>query len=186
MIFGCGFKFCDTYILGPQVRVTTRPKLVLVNFFNSCLGGLICVQDPNQVLKYVSRCTKFDIKTSNNKAYHYILECIAYLPVPGGIFPDFLRPFSFPSFTRAFHSIDEIIGGCSYLGFYSRWTLYWSHTIFRCFPAFCRTFDVSNVSFSNKPAKWLVKSSFKYFDYLFHIVQMVGPNISKDKSFICL
>ena len=74
MIFGCGFGFCDTYISGYQVGVTTRPKLVLANFFNSFLGGLICVHEPNQVLKYVSRCTKFDIKTSNNKAYHYILE----------------------------------------------------------------------------------------------------------------
>ena len=121
MIFGCGFGFCDTYISGRQVRVTTSPKLVLANFFNSCLGGLRCVRDPNQVLKYVSQRTHFDIKTSSNKAYHYILECIAYLLVPpGGIFPDFLKPFSFPSSTRDFHSIDGIIGGCSYLGFFSR------------------------------------------------------------------
>ena len=121
MIFGCVFGFCDTYISGHHVRVTTRTNLVLDNFFNSFLGGLRCVQDPNQVFKYVSRCTKFDIKTSNNKAYHYILECIAYLPIPaGGIFLDFLRPFSFPSSTRAFHSIYGIIGGHSYLGFFSR------------------------------------------------------------------
>ena len=121
MIFGCRFGFCNTYISSCQVRVTTRSKLVLANFFNSFLGGLRCVREPNQVLKYVSQCTKFDIKTSNNKTYHYILECIAYLPVPaGGIFPDFLRPFSFPSSTRDFHSIDGIIGGSSYLGFCSR------------------------------------------------------------------
>ena len=120
MIFGSRFRFCDTYILGCQVVVTTRPKLVLANFFNSFLGGLRCVREPNQVFKYVSRCTKF-IKTSNNKAYHYILECIAYLLVPaGGIFPDFLSPFSFPSSTRDFHSIGGIIGGHSYLGFFSR------------------------------------------------------------------
>ena len=147
MIFWCGFGFCDTYITGHQVRVTTRTKLVLANFFNSCLGGLRCVYEPNQVLKYVSRCTKFDIKTSNNKAYQYILDCIAYLPIPGGIFPDFLRPFSFPSSTRDFHSIDGIIGVQSYLGFFSRWTLYWSWRIFICCPSFCRTFDVSKVSF---------------------------------------
>ena len=79
MIFGCRFGFFDTYISGLQVRVTTRTKLVLANIFNSCIGRLRCVRDPNQLLKYVSRCTKFDIKTSNNKAYHYILECIAYL-----------------------------------------------------------------------------------------------------------
>ena len=121
MIFGCGFGFCNTYISGHQVGVTTRPKLVLANFFNSFLGGLRCVREPNQVFKYVSRCTKIDIKTRNNKAYHYILECIAYLPVPAiGIFPDFIRPFSFPSSTMAFHSIDGIIGGRSYLGFFSR------------------------------------------------------------------
>ena len=37
------FRVFDTYILGLQVRVTTRPKLVLANFFNSLLGGLRCV-----------------------------------------------------------------------------------------------------------------------------------------------
>ena len=36
-------RFCDIYISGCQVGVTTRPKLVLANFFNSCLGGLRCV-----------------------------------------------------------------------------------------------------------------------------------------------
>ena len=127
------------------------------------------------------------IKNSNNKAYHYILECIAYLPVlASGIFPDFLRPFSFPSSTKDFHSIDGIIRGHSYLGLFSRWTLYWSQTIFRCCPAFCRTFDVSKVSFPNRLTKRLVISSFKAFGYLFHIVRMVGPKISKAKSFICL
>ena len=156
MIFGCGFWFCDTYISGHQVRVTTRPNIVLANFCKSCLGGFRCVREPNQVLKYVSQCTKFDIKTNNNKAYQYIFEYIAYLPVLNGIFPAFLRPFSFPSSTRAFHSIDGIIGGRSYLGFFSRWTLYWSHTIFKCFLSFCRTFDVSKVSFPNRPTKLLV------------------------------
>ena len=146
MIFGCRFGFCDTYISGRQVGVTTKPKLVLANFFNSFLGGLRCVRESNQVLKYVSWCTEFDIKTSNNKAYQYILECIWYLPIPGGIFLDFLRPFSFPSSTRAFHSIYGIIRGCSYLGLFSRWILYWSRTIFKCFPAFYRTFDASKVS----------------------------------------
>ena len=43
MIFGCRFGFCDTYISGRQVGVNTRPKLVLANFFNSCLCGLRCV-----------------------------------------------------------------------------------------------------------------------------------------------
>ena len=119
-IFRCRFEFCDTYISGRQVRVTTRPKLVLANFCNSYLGGLRCVREPNQVLKYISRCTKFDIKTNDNKAYQYILECIAYLAIPGGIFPNFLRPFSFPYSTRDFHSIDGIIGGCSCLGLFSR------------------------------------------------------------------
>ena len=152
---------------------------MLTNFFHSCLGCLRCVRQPNQVLNYVSWCSKFDIKINNNKAYHYFLEFIAYLPVPGGIFPAFIKPFSFAYSTRDFHSIDGIIGGHSYLGFFSRWTLYWSQTIFRCFPAFCRTFDVSKVSFPNRPTKRLVRSSFKDFGFLFHIVWMVGPNISK-------
>ena len=130
---------------------------------------------------------KIDIKTSNNKAYHYILECIAYLPVqPSGIFPDFLMPFSFPSSTKAFHSIYGIIGGHSYLGFFSRWTLYWSQTIFRCFPAFYRNFDVLKVYFPNRLTKRLVRLFFKAFGCLFQIVQMVRPEISKAKSFICL
>ena len=47
IIFGCGFRFCNTYISGYQVGVTTRPKLVLANFFNSCLCGLRCVREPN-------------------------------------------------------------------------------------------------------------------------------------------
>ena len=115
------------------------------------------------MLNYISRCSKFDIKNNNNKAYHYIVECIAYLPMPGGIFPAFLSPFSFPYSTRAFHSLYEIIGGHSYLGLFSRWTLYWSQTIFRCCLAFCRTFDVSKVSFPNRPSNRLVSSSFKYF-----------------------
>ena len=37
------FQLFDTYILGCQIRVTTRRKLVLTNFFHSCLGGLRCV-----------------------------------------------------------------------------------------------------------------------------------------------
>ena len=187
MIFGCGFGFYDTYISGCKFRVTTRTKLVLAIFFNSFLGGLRCVQEPNEVLKYVSWCTKIDIRTSNNKAYHYILECIAYLPVPpGGIFPDFLRPFSFPSSTRAFHSIDGIIGGRSYLGFFSRWTLYWYWTIFICCPSFFSTFVVSKVSLPKRPTNRLVSSSFKYIFFLSHLVRMVGPKISKVKSNIFL
>ena len=47
MIFGCGFRFCDTYISSCQVGVTTKPKLMLANFFNSWLCGLRCVQEPN-------------------------------------------------------------------------------------------------------------------------------------------
>ena len=47
MIFGCRFRFCDTDISGRQVGVTTRPKLVLANFFNSFLCGLRCVREPN-------------------------------------------------------------------------------------------------------------------------------------------
>ena len=43
MIFRCGFGFCDTYISGCRVGVTTSPKLVLEFFFNSCLCGLRCV-----------------------------------------------------------------------------------------------------------------------------------------------
>ena len=45
--FGYGFEFCDTYISSRQVGVTTRPKLLLANFFNSVLCGLRCVRDPN-------------------------------------------------------------------------------------------------------------------------------------------
>ena len=137
------------------------------------------------MLNYV-RCSKFIININNNKGYHYIVETIAYLPVPSGIFPYFLRTFSFPSSTEAFHSLDGIIGGRSYLGIFSRWTLCWSWTIFKCFPSFCRTFDVSKVSFLNRPTKRLVSSSFKYFSCLSHLVQMVGSKISKDKSFRCL
>ena len=113
------------------------------------------------MLNYVSQCSKLDIKTNNNKAYHYILECTAYLPVPGAIFPAFLKLFSFPFSTRAFHSLDGIIGGYSYIGFFSRRrTLYWSLKIFRCCPSFYRTFDVSKVSFPNRLTKKLVISSF--------------------------
>ena len=43
MIFGCRFGFYDTYISGCQIGVTTRPKLGLANFFNSCHCGLRCV-----------------------------------------------------------------------------------------------------------------------------------------------
>ena len=114
------FRVFDTYISGRQVRVTTRPKLVLTIFFNYCLGGLICVREPNKVLKYVSRCSKFDIKINNNKAYHYIVESIAHLSVPGGIFPVFLKHFYFPSSTRTFLFLDGIIKRHSYLGFFSR------------------------------------------------------------------
>ena len=135
------------------------------------------------MLNYVSWCSKFDIKTNNNKAYHYILECIPYLPVPGGIFHAFLRALSFPYSTRAFHSLDGFIGRHSYLEFFPRLTLYWSRTIFICCPAFFRTFVVSRVSLSNRPTNRLVNSSFKYFGRLSHLVRMVGPKISKDKSF---
>ena len=138
-----------------------------------------------KVLKYI-RCSKFDIKINNNKDYHYIVECIACLPIPSGIFPAFLRPFSFSSFTRAFHSLDGIIGGCSYLGFLSRWTLYWCHTIFICCPSFFRTFIVSKVSLPNRPTNRLVCSSFKTFFCLSHLVRIVGSNIFKVKSFIFL
>ena len=179
------YRVFDTYKSCNQIRITIRPKLVLTNFIQYFLSGLWCVWQPNQVLNYV-RCSKFDIKMNYNKAYHYIMECIAYLLVPSGIFPAFLRPFSFPSSTRAFHSLDGIIGGRSYLGFFSRWTLYWSRTIFKCFPSFFRTFNVSKVSLPNRPTNRLVNSFCKYFGCLSHLVQMVDSKISKVKSFIFL
>ena len=130
----------------------------------------------------VSQRSKFDIKIINNKAYHYIVECIAYLPMPGGIFPAFLRALSFPYSTRAFLFLDGIIRRHSYLGFFSRWTLYWSWAIFKCCPTFFRTFDVSKVYFPNIPTNRLVSSSFNDFGCLSHLVRMAGSKISKEKS----
>ena len=120
------YRVFDTYKSCLQIRISTRPKITLTNFIQSCLCGLWCVWQLNQMLNYVSRCSKSDIKINNNKAYHYIMECIAYLPVPGGIIPSFLKSLSFPSSNRAFHTLDGIIKGCSYRGFFSRWTLDWS------------------------------------------------------------
>ena len=110
------YRVFDTYNSCCQVWITTRPKLVLTNFVQSCLCGLWCVWQPNPMLNYV-RCSKFVINNNNNKSYHYIVESIAYLPVPGGIFPYFLKALSFPSSTKDFHSLDGIIGERSYLGF---------------------------------------------------------------------
>ena len=142
------YQVFDTYNSCRQIRITTRPKLVLTNFFYSFLCGLWCVWQPMQVMKYV-RCSNFDIKNNNNKAYEYIVESIAYLPVLGGSFPCFLKALSFPSSTRNFHSLDGIIGRRSYLGFLYRWTLYWSWTIFICCPTFFRTMTLLKVAFLN-------------------------------------
>ena len=169
----------DTYNSCHQNRITTRPKLLLTNFFQSFLCGLWCVWKPNEMLNYI-RCSKFDIQiNNNNKGWHYIVEIIAYLPVLGGIFPVFLKALSFPSSSRAFQSLDGITGECSYLGFLSRWTLYWSQTIFICCSSFFRTAILLKVSLSNRPTNRLVVSSFKFVICLSHLVQMVDPNISK-------
>ena len=138
-----------------------------------------------KMLKYI-RCFKFDLKFNNNKVYNYIFESIACLPVPGGRFPSFLKALSFPSSTQDFHSLVWIIGGHSYLGFLSGWTLNWSLTIFICWPAFFSTSALLKVSLPNMTTKWLVRSSFKFFVCLSHLVQIVGPNISNERSFRCL
>ena len=153
------YRVFDTYKSCRQIRITMRPKLVLTNFIQYFFCGHWCVWQPNLVLNYI-RCSKFDIKMINNKGYHYIVESIAYLPVPSGIFPAFLRALSFPSSTREFHSLDGIIGGISYLGFLSKWTLYCSQTIFVCCSTFFRTFVVPKVSFLSMPTNQLVSSSF--------------------------
>ena len=139
-----------------------------------------------KMLKYVT-CFIFDLKIYNNKVYNYIVESFTYLLVPSGSFPYFLKSLSFPSSTRNFHhSLVGIIKCHSYLRFLSRWTLYWSQTIFICCPTFFRNFIVSKVPLPKRPTNRLVSSSFKYFVCLSHLVQMVGSKISKVKSFIFL
>ena len=132
------YQVFETYNLCRQIWITTRPKLVLYNFFLSFLCGRWCVCQPMKRLKYI-RCLKFDLKINNNNVYNYIVESISYLLAPGGSFPSFLKALSFPSSTRDFHSLHGINGGFSYLGFLSRWTLNWSLTIFICWPNFFRT-----------------------------------------------
>ena len=83
--------------------------------------------------------------------------------VHGDSFPCFLRSLSFPSYTRYFHSLAGMIRGCSYLGFLSRWTRYWSQTIFICCPTFFMTMALLNVSLSNMPTNRLVRSYFEFF-----------------------
>ena len=49
-------------------------------------------------------------------AYHYIVECIAYLPVPGGMFPTFFMPFSFP-YSTATPLMESLEGAHAYVYF---------------------------------------------------------------------